>query len=84
MRAIMGTAEIGKAYFTAPEVPPDRVATLRRAFDATMGDPAFVDEVRKVHGEVEPMTGEQMQELIGELDTLPPAAINRVKALYKE
>ena len=84
MRAIMGTAEIGKAYFTSPEVPPDRVAMLRRAFDATMGDPAFVDEVRKVHGEVEPMTGQQMQDLIGELDTLPPAAINRVKVLYKE
>ena len=49
-----------------------------------MSDPAFVDEVRKVHGEVEPMTGEQMQELIGELDTLPPAALDRVKALYKE
>ena len=57
MRAIMGTAEIGKSYFTTPEVPRERVAALRRAFDAMVNDPAFVEEVKKVHGEVEPMTG---------------------------
>jgi tripartite-type tricarboxylate transporter receptor subunit TctC len=84
MRAIMGAAEIGKAYFTTPEVPADRVSVLRRAFDAMMRDPAFVDEVHKVHGDVEPMTGEEMQALIGELDSFPQAVIDRVKVLYKE
>jgi tripartite-type tricarboxylate transporter receptor subunit TctC len=84
MRAIMGAAEIGKAYFTTPEVPAERVTALRRAFDAMVKDQAFIDEVRKVHGEVEPMTGEQMQALIGELATFPQAVIDRVKVLYKE
>jgi tripartite-type tricarboxylate transporter receptor subunit TctC len=84
MRAIMGAAEIGKAYFTTPEVPADRVVMLRRAFTAMLKDEAFIDEVRKVHGDVEPMTGEAVQALIGELDTLPPAVIDRVKVLYKE
>ncbi len=58
MRAIMGAAEIGKAYFTTPEVPADRVAALRRAFDAMLKDAAFIEEVKKVHGDIEPMTGE--------------------------
>jgi tripartite-type tricarboxylate transporter receptor subunit TctC len=84
MRAIMSTAEIGKSYFTTPEVPVDRVAVLRRAFDAMLRDAAFADEVRKVHGELEPMTGEDVQTLIGELDVLPQAAIDRVRALYRE
>jgi tripartite-type tricarboxylate transporter receptor subunit TctC len=84
MRAIMGAAEIGKAYFTTPEVPAERVAVLRRAFDAMMKDPAFIAEVKKVHGEVEPMTGEQMQDLIGELEAFPQPVIDRVKVLYKE
>lgn len=84
MRAIMGAAEIGKAYFTTPEVPADRVAMLRRAFDAMMRDAAFVEDVQKVHGDVEPMTGERMQELIGELEAFPQAVIDRVKVLYKE
>ncbi len=84
MRAIMGAAEIGKAYFTTPDVPRERVTALRRAFDTMLKDPKFVAEVAKVHGEIEPMTGEQMQELIGELDSFPQAVIDRVKVLYKE
>ena len=84
MRAIMGAAEIGKAYFTTPEVPADRVAVLRRAFAAMLKDEAFINEVRKVHGDIEPMTGEGMQALIGELDTFPQTVIERVKVLYKE
>jgi tripartite-type tricarboxylate transporter receptor subunit TctC len=84
MRAIMGAAEIGKAFFTTPEVPGARVTALRRAFDAMIKDPKFVEDVAKVNGEIEPMTGEQMQELIGELDTFPQAVIDRVKVLYKE
>ena len=83
MRAIMGAAEIGKAYFTTPEVPADRVAALRRAFDAMLKDAAFAEDVKKVHGDLEPMTGEQMQELIGELDTFPQAVIDRVRVLHK-
>jgi len=80
MRAIMGAAEIGKAYFSTPDVPPDRTTALRRAFAAMMKDAAFVEDVKKVHGDIEPMTGEQMQEL----DTFPQAVIDRVKVLYKE
>ena len=49
-----------------------------------MKDPAFIEEVKKVHGDIEPMTGEQMQALIGELDTFPQAVIDRVKVLYRE
>jgi tripartite-type tricarboxylate transporter receptor subunit TctC len=83
MRAIMGAAEIGKAYFTTPDVPAARVAGLRRAFDAMIKDSQFVDEVRKVHGDIAPMTGEQMQALIGELDAFPQSVIDRVKVLHK-
>ena len=83
MRAIMGAAEIGKAYFTTPKVPADRVTALRRAFDAMLKDAAFAEDVKKVHGDLEPMTGEQMQELIGELDTFPQAVIDRVRVLHK-
>jgi tripartite-type tricarboxylate transporter receptor subunit TctC len=83
MRAIMGTVEVGKSLFTPPEVPRDRVTALRRAFDAMLADPAFGEDVRKVHGELGPMTGEEMQELIGELDTFPQAVIDRVRVLFK-
>ena len=84
MRVIMGANEIGKSYFTTPGVPPERVAALRRAFDATMKDPAFIEAVGKIRGEVGALTGEEVQALIGELDTLPQSLFDRVKSVYNE
>lgn len=84
MRTIMSAAEVGKAYFTTPGVPPDRLDALRRAFDAMIKDPAFVDGVQKLSGDIAPMTGEDVQKLIGELDVLPNDLVERVKAVYNE
>jgi tripartite-type tricarboxylate transporter receptor subunit TctC len=84
MRVIMGANEVGKSYFTTPGVPPVRVAALRRAFDATMKDPAFIEAVAKIRGEIGALTGEEVQALIGELDTLPQSLFDRVKTVYNE
>ncbi|MBX9740771.1 MAG: hypothetical protein K2X62_11885 [Beijerinckiaceae bacterium] len=84
MRTIMSAAEVGKAYFTSPGVPPERVAALRRAFDKMVKDPAFIKDQEKLGGDVDPLSGEELQELIGELDTIPADVIERVKAVYKE
>ena len=84
MRVIMGANEVGKSYFTTPGVPPERVAALRRAFDAMIKDPAFIEAVGKIRGEVGALTGEEVQALIGELDTLPQSLFDRVKSVYNE
>jgi tripartite-type tricarboxylate transporter receptor subunit TctC len=83
MRAIMGAAEIGKAFFTTPEVPAERVTALRRAFDAMIKDARFAENVARINGDIEPMTGEAMQALIEELDAFPRAVIDRVNVLFK-
>ena len=84
MRVIMGANDVGKSYFTTPGVPADRVAALRRAFDAMIKDPAFIDAVKKIRGEVGALTGEEVQAMIGELDTLPQSLFDRVKTVYNE
>jgi tripartite-type tricarboxylate transporter receptor subunit TctC len=80
LSAIMVAAEIGSAFFTTPGVPPERLAALRRAFDATMKDPAFLAEAEKLQIEILPMTGEALQKLVGELAATPPEIVARVKA----
>jgi tripartite-type tricarboxylate transporter receptor subunit TctC len=84
MRVIMGANEVGKSYFAPPRVPAERVTALRRAFDATMKDPDFIEAVKKIRGEIGAMTGEQVQALIGELDSLPQSLFDRVKSVYNE
>ena len=40
--------EYGRPLLLPPEVPADRVQLIRRAFDATMKDPAFLEEAEKL------------------------------------
>ena len=63
-----------------PMFPPARVDALRRAFDATMKDPAFVAEAGKLQFEVDPLTGEQVQALVGQLANTPREVVARVRA----
>jgi len=45
-------------------VPAERVALLRRAFDATMKDQAFLKEAETMGFEVAPKTGEEIAALV--------------------
>ena len=45
--------EFGRPFFLPPNVPPERVEALRRAFDATMKDPAFLADADKSKIEVD-------------------------------
>lgn len=39
-------------------IAPDRLEALRRAFDATMKDPEFLNYARKASLQVDPITGD--------------------------
>jgi tripartite-type tricarboxylate transporter receptor subunit TctC len=81
--AIMNASEIGTSFFTTPGLPADRLNALRRAFDATMKDPAFLAEAEKLRLTVGPMTGEEVQKLVAEVTDLPPALTEKVRAAFE-
>jgi len=70
---------VGRPVATTQDVPADRVAALRRAFDAALRDPAFIAEAEKQRAEIEPMSGEELATIINELIATPPAVLERVK-----
>jgi tripartite-type tricarboxylate transporter receptor subunit TctC len=61
---LMTVKTLGRPFFAAPEVPPDRVKALQDAFMATMADPEFLDEAKKQKREVTPISGPEMAALI--------------------
>jgi tripartite-type tricarboxylate transporter receptor subunit TctC len=77
---LVGRTEYGRPYFLPPDVPAERVQALRRAFDATMRDAAFVADVARLRLEVDPMTGEEVQALVAQLADTPPDVVARVRA----
>ena len=72
---------ISRAYVTNAGTPPERVAALRRAFDATMKDPAFLAEAAKSNVDISPSTGEAAQKFSDMIANTPPAVLARAKAI---
>jgi tripartite-type tricarboxylate transporter receptor subunit TctC len=64
-----------------PEVPEERIAILRRAFDATMKDPAFLADAEKMQIEVDPVAGETMQNVVARIATFDRSVIDRALEL---
>jgi tripartite-type tricarboxylate transporter receptor subunit TctC len=64
-----------------PGVPDDRVAILRRAFDATMKDTMFLADADRTGCEIDPMTGEEVQQAVSEIMATPKAVVARTQAI---
>jgi tripartite-type tricarboxylate transporter receptor subunit TctC len=82
MRMLFARTEYGRPYFLPPGVPVERVTALRRAFDATMQDSAFVAELKAQRVELGPMPGEELQKLVAEVGTVSPDIIDKVRVIY--
>jgi tripartite-type tricarboxylate transporter receptor subunit TctC len=82
LRAVLNSTAVGLAMFTTPGVPADRLTALRRAFDATMKDPAFDAELEKQGGDVSSLPGEELQKLVREVADLSPELATKAKVAY--
>jgi tripartite-type tricarboxylate transporter receptor subunit TctC len=68
---------MGRPFAGSPDIPADRKAALRKAFDDTMKDPEFLAATAAQQMEVSPMSGEQIEQLVQQLWDTPPDIIHR-------
>ena len=76
--------QMGQSFAAPPGTPARFVEALRRAFDATMKDPAFVERMRSAKMEFNPATGEQMTEIVARTMSASPDVIRRYKAAVSD
>ena len=81
VRLISASGEFARAFFVPPGTPPERVAILRKAFDATMKDAAFLAESEKLKMDIEPSDGVTLDRLAKEIINSSPQAIALAKEL---
>jgi tripartite-type tricarboxylate transporter receptor subunit TctC len=74
------SSQMGQPYATSPGVPAPIVEALRRAFDATMKDPAFVEKMQTARIEFNPITGEELTRIVARTMQAPKSVIERYKA----
>jgi len=80
LELVVARIEFGRPFFLPPNVPADRIEALRRAFDATMKDPAFLAEEDRAKLEVDPQSGEQVAALIEQIYRTPADTTARVRS----
>jgi tripartite-type tricarboxylate transporter receptor subunit TctC len=78
---VLASGEFGRPYLLPPGIPGERLKVLRDAFMKLMIDPAFLAEGKKRGLEVEPSTGEDLEQLAKDVMAQPPEIIERVKKL---
>lgn len=76
--------ELGRPYFVAEGVPADRVKILRAAFDAAMKDKVLLEDADKQSLEINPVSGEEMQQIMERTYKTPKELVAKLQEASKE
>lgn len=76
--------ETGRPFAAPPEIPADRLAALRKSFDATANDPEFVKDLEQRGGSVELLNAKEMETLIAKLYKTPPDVVAAAREILRE
>jgi len=83
LEVIYANQKFGRPFAAPPGMAADRTAALRRAFDATMKDAAFLADAARQNIDLQPLSGEQMEAALREAYGSPPEVLARVADLVK-
>jgi tripartite-type tricarboxylate transporter receptor subunit TctC len=72
---------VGMAFALPPDVPPARAAALRKAFVATLADPALIEDAKKRNMEVELVPGERLEQIIRDAYATPKPIVEKLRGI---
>jgi len=77
LKLILAAQEMARPFAAPPGIPADRKAALVKAFDATMKDPEFLADAKKLNIDVNPVTAKALDELLAELYATPKDVVKK-------
>jgi tripartite-type tricarboxylate transporter receptor subunit TctC len=81
LRLIFGPWTYGRPLLAPPGVPADRVAALRDAVKATLGDPQFRAEAAKINLEIQPVAPPEIEMVLADIFATPQPVLERARDL---
>jgi tripartite-type tricarboxylate transporter receptor subunit TctC len=76
---ISASVNIARPIVTNAGVPAERIQALRRAFDATLADPAFREEAQRQRLDIDGKSGEELERLVRNLLEAPTPVLEQVR-----
>lgn len=81
LNLVIGSQVLGRPFFAPPGQPPERTQALRRAFDETMTDPAFIADRHNANEEVNPTDWRGVEALLQKLYATPKELVAETRAI---
>ena len=78
---ILAAEKFGRPIVAGPGTPPERLNSLRHAFNQAMKDPELLAEATKTRMDVDPTSGEVLEKLAKRVLDQPPDVLARVKKI---
>jgi tripartite-type tricarboxylate transporter receptor subunit TctC len=83
LNIVLVRQEVGRPLAAPPGISADRLAILRKAFDVTMKDPAYLAEAAKLNQEIEPLSGARIDAFMAEVYATPKPVVERAARLIR-
>jgi tripartite-type tricarboxylate transporter receptor subunit TctC len=77
-RIMLLPTSISRPWVLGPQVPADRVAALRKAFNAMVADSDFLADAAAANLDIAPSTGQELQDLIAQAAMTPKSTLDKV------
>lgn len=71
-KAVGSVSLVGRSFVLPPKVSADKLAMMRTAFERMVRDPEFIAEAKARHGDLNPVSGAEVQEVVAEAMKLDP------------
>jgi tripartite-type tricarboxylate transporter receptor subunit TctC len=84
LKIIFGYPYMARPFGGPPGIPADRAAALRKAFDSTLKDKAFLEEAEKSRLEVRLITGAEIDKFLGDIYRSPKPIVDRATVIHNE
>lgn len=84
LRLLVAGQYVGRPFFTSPDIPAERKAALRAAFDVTMKDPQFLAEAAKADLEISPVAAGPVDAFLAELYKTPKDVVGKAVAAIQK
>lgn len=81
LRLIFARQVLGRPIIAPPNIPEERANALQDAFMATMEDPEFLEEAKRLELEITPVSGDEVEQLVRESYDAPPQVLERAKEI---
>jgi tripartite-type tricarboxylate transporter receptor subunit TctC len=76
---IQDMGALSHSYTLPPKTPKTHLHTLRKAFEAVMGDPDFVAEAEKANIVTNPVPGRELEEIVSGFTKISPDMLGKLK-----